>query len=75
MNIVLFIRFLRISEFLERDLTIKINAKSDRRFDRSTVRTKFGVEDNLELTMHIYAIVMSFSNMRVLKYLHRKIKK
>ena len=36
----------RISEFLERDLIIKINAKSDRRFDRSTVRNKFGVKDN-----------------------------
>ena len=47
-NLVMFIRILRLSEFLERDLIIKINAKSDRRFDRSTVRTKFGVKDNLE---------------------------
>ena len=47
-NLVMFIRFLRISEFLERDLIIKITAKSDRRFDYSTVRTKFGVKDNLE---------------------------
>ena len=46
-NFVMFIRILQLSEFLERDLIIKINAKSDRRLDRSTVRTKFGVKDNL----------------------------